>query len=69
MPHPKKRSKLKLQFPIFVYAFFALLFAGIIVYFTATLNPSFARFWNSIMNFFRKLFGLPAKCYCGEELE
>lgn len=46
MPHPKKRSKLKLQFPIFVYAFFALLFAGIIVYFTATLNPSFARFWN-----------------------
>ena len=29
---------------------------------------AFARFWNSIMNFFRKLFGLPAKCYCGEDL-
>ena len=26
----------------------------------------FANIWNAIINFFRKLFGLPAKCVCGE---
>ncbi len=26
------------------------------------------RFWNSILNFFRRLFGMPEKCICGDEL-
>ena len=25
-------------------------------------------FWLAIINFFRALFGLPAQCYCGEEI-
>ena len=30
---------------------------------------AFNKLINAIVNFFRKLFGLPAQCYCGEELE
>ena len=32
-------------------------------------GSGFARLWNSIINFFRSLIGLPAQCVCGEELE
>ena len=28
----------------------------------------FAELWNSIINFFRRLFGKPEKCVCGEEI-
>ncbi len=28
----------------------------------------FAELWNSIINFFRRLIGLPEKCVCGEEI-
>ena len=27
-----------------------------------------SRFWNAIINFFRRLFGLPKKCVCGKEI-
>jgi hypothetical protein len=27
-----------------------------------------SRFWNAIINFFRRLFGLPEKCVCGDEI-
>jgi hypothetical protein len=29
---------------------------------------AWAKFMNLIANFFRSLFGLPEKCFCGEEL-
>jgi hypothetical protein len=28
----------------------------------------FAELWNAIVNFFRRLFGKPEKCVCGEEI-
>ena len=32
-------------------------------------SNAWSRFYRGIMNFFRRIFGLPKKCYCGDELE
>lgn len=32
-------------------------------------HSGWQRFWRGIGNFFRRMFGMRAKCYCGEYLE